>query len=288
MSEKQAIKHSGWIALGGLALLATLSFFVFIPDGQLHVYFLDVGQGDAILIRTPRGRQVLIDGGPDRTVLRRLGEVMPFYDRTIDLIIATHPDADHLAGLVEVLKKYKVDYILETGMQCETTLCAEWTRVKSQEKAVTSYGNLGEEMIIEDGLKFLILNPFFELYDQKVSARNNGALVLKFLYGRQSVLLTADIEALIENKMLVSGVDLQANFLKIAHHGSKTSSQEVFLQAVSPQIAFIQVGENNRYGHPTLEVLNRLEKFHIPYYRTDIDGTIELVLDGREYKIKKE
>lgn len=287
MFRSVAIRRSGWIALGSLVLLFTLSFFVAVPDGQLHVWFLDVGQGDAIFIQTPSGRQMLVDGGPDRTILRRLGEVMPFYDRTIDLVVVTHPDADHLAGLVEVLKKYKVGGILETGMPCETVLCAEWARIKSKEDPMVNYGNLGEEVVVEDGVRLLVLNPFFERDDQKGAARNNGALVLKLLYGPQSVLLTADIEAQIENKLRVSGVDLRADFLKIAHHGSKTSTTGDFLKAVDPRVAFIEVGKNNRYGHPTLEVLNRLESFKIPYYRTDIDGTVELVLDGKDYKIKK-
>ncbi|MDO8494969.1 MAG: ComEC/Rec2 family competence protein [bacterium] len=279
------IKRSGLIALGVLVILVVISFFIGGHDGKLHVYFLDIGQGDAMFVQTPGGKQILIDGGPDQTVLQRLGEVMPFYDRTIDLVVATHPDADHLAGLVSVLEKYRVASILETGMQCETALCAEWEKIVPKEQAVMNYGNLGEEINIEEGVKLLILNPFFELKDQKLSSRNNGAVVLKLMYGKQTVLLTADIEASIERKMLVSDLNLKADFLKIAHHGSKTSTTEDFLKAVAPKAAFIEVGRRNRYGHPTEEVLGRLENLSIPYYRTDTQGTIELVLDGKDYQI---
>lgn len=274
------------MVLGGLAILAVLSFFVSVPDGKLHVYFLDVGQGDAIFIQTPGGRQILVDGGPDRTILRRLGEVMPFYDHTIDLVIATHPDADHLGGLVEVLEKYQVKNILETGMECETALCVEWERIKPKEKAEINYAKWGEEMAVADGVRLLILHPFDELIDRHLSLRNNGAVVAKLLFGEQSVLLTADIEAMVEKKLLLSRVNLDADFLKVAHHGSRTSTTEEFLKAVTPLEAFIEVGAKNRYGHPTSEVLARLENFHIPYYRTDTDGTIELVLDGKNYLIK--
>lgn len=287
MFRGKELKREGRVALGGLVLLAILSFFISSPDGRLHVYFLDVGQGDAIFIQTPGGRQLLIDGGPDRAILRRLGGVMPFYDRTIDLVVATHPDADHLAGLVEVLKKYKVENIFETGMACETTLCAEWERAKLAEKGWVNYANLGEEMALEDGVRLIILYPFEELRGQKLSARNNGGVVAKLVYGPQSLLLTGDIEAMVENKLVLAQINLKADFLKIAHHGSKTSTTEEFLKVVTPKAAFIEVGRNNRYGHPTAEVLNRLEKFQIPYYRTDTDGTIELVLDGEDYRIRK-
>lgn len=286
MFKGERIKRNDWIVLGGLALLAVLSFFISVPDGKVHVWFLDVGQGDAIFIETPSGRQILVDGGPDRTILRRLGEVMPFYDHTIDLVIATHPDADHLAGLVEVLEKYQVKNILETGMECKTALCVEWERIKPQEKAEINYAKWGEEMALADGARLLILHPFDELINRHLSLRNNGAVVAKLLFGEQSLLLTADIEAMVEKKLLLSRVNLDADFLKVAHHGSKTSTTEEFLKAVTPLAAFMEVGAKNRYGHPTSEVLSRLENFHIPYYRTDTDGTVELVLDGKNYLIK--
>ncbi len=287
MFREHGIRKSEWVILGGLGLLAILSLFIAVPDGKLHVYFLDVGQGDAIFMQTPSGKQILVDGGPDRTILRRLGEVMPFYDRTIDAVIATHPDADHLAGLAEVLEKYRVSQIIETGMECATALCAEWERIKPKEQAVISYAKLGEEIAIADGVRLLILHPFGELIGQHLTLSNNGGIVAKLLYGEQSLLLMADIEAIVEKKLLLSQINLDADFLKIAHHGSKTSTSEEFLKAVTPLAAFIEVGAKNRYGHPTSEVLARLENFRIPYYRTDTDGTIELVLDGKNYLIKR-
>lgn len=277
--------------LGLLGFLgATALFFIFLVHGQtdnkLHVYFLDVGQGDAIFVQTPSGQQILIDGGPDNTVLQRLGEVMPFYDRSIDLVILTHPDADHLAGLNGVLERYEVAKILETGMACITSLCLEWEENKSREGGQVQTAFFGQEVETGDGAVLSVLYPFENSFDKNLSKKNNGSIVLKLLFGSQSVLFTGDIEKQTEDKLVLSGLDLDVDFLKVAHHGSKTSTTDEFLKAVSPLAAFIQAGAKNRYGHPTTEILERLENFGIKYYRTDTDGTIELVLDGENYLIK--
>ncbi|HEY4484521.1 MAG TPA: ComEC/Rec2 family competence protein [Candidatus Paceibacterota bacterium] len=285
--EYKNISKKEWVILGSLILVAFLSFSFGGNDGLLHVYFLDVGQGDAIFVETPSGKQVLIDGGPDETVLQRLGEVMPFYDRTIDLVINTHPDADHLAGLLSVLERYKVLAISETGMACETSLCAEWKNLKTNEGADLINLVLGQEIGEGDNFRFLVLHPFEDETGRTFPKRNNGGIVLKLIFGAQSVLLTGDIEKQVENKLVSAGVNIDSDFLKIAHHGSKTSTTEEFIKKVSPLAAFIEVGRNNKYGHPTEEVMKRLADFKIPYYRTDIDGTVELVLDGENYSIKK-
>lgn len=274
--------------LTGLAVMAILLVVSVrgLADGKLHVYFLDIGQGDAIFVQTENGRQILIDGGPDENILRRLGEVMPFYDRSIDLVVATHPDADHLAGLVSVLKKYKVDQILETGLACATSICRGWEEVKGAENARVTLASSGQTVEASDQTKLLVLHPLENENGKILTKRNNGGIVLKMFFGSQSVLLTADIEKQVEAKLLAIKTDLDSDFLKIPHHGSKTSTTENFLKAVSPLAAFIQVGARNRYGHPAEEVLSRLENFGVKYYRTDTDGTKELVLDGKSYLIK--
>lgn len=272
-------------ALGVLGAVLIFSFFFGGSDGRVHIYFLDVGQGDAVFIKTTKGRQILVDGGPDRTVLRRLGEVMPFYDRSINMVVATHPDADHLAGLIDVLKSYRVETILETGMQCATSFCEEWERIKPAENAEIISAKLGQE-IEADGLKISVLHPFENIQGKEIKPRNNGAVVLKLTYGKQTLLLTADIEKKVEEKLRLSGINLASDFLKVAHHGSHTSTTEGFLKAVSPQLAFIEAGKNNRYGHPHPDVVSRLANLGIKYYRSDTDGTKELVLDGEDYLIK--
>lgn len=274
-----------------MGILALIASFLLVSghtlsDGRLHVYFLDVGQGDAIFVQTPSGRQILIDGGPDSTILRRLGEVMPLYDRSLDLVVLTHPDADHLSGLNSVLGRYEVNLIWETGMACATSLCLEWEENKREEGAKVQTAFFGQKIEAGDGVSFLVLHPFEDEKGKIFSKRNNAAIVLKLLYGQQSVLLTADIEKQAETKLLAAGADLDADFLKVGHHGSKTSTTAEFLKAVSPLSAFIEVGAKNRYGHPTEEVLSRLENYGVKYYRTDTAGTVELVLDGGNYFIK--
>ncbi len=280
------ISKKDWFVLTVLGLVLTFTFFVEHADGKLHVYFLDVGQGDAIFVETPSGKQVLVDGGPGNIVLQRLAEVMPLFDKSIDLVVSTHPDADHLSGLVSVLERYGVPKILETGMQCDTSLCGQWQEVKKEKQPEITDAFLGQEIDVGDGVKFLVFNPTESLSGKFLPKRNNGGIILKLVYGSQSVLLTADVEKPVEEKLVQSGVKIDSDFLKVAHHGSKTSSTENFLKKTSPLLAFIEVGKDNKYGHPTREVLQRLEDFKIPYYRTDMDGTVELVLDGKDYVVK--
>lgn len=284
--EIKKLAKAEWVVLALLVILAAVFTSVSKSDGKLHVYFLNVGQGDAIFVKTPANGQILIDGGPDDGVIRELGKVMPFYDRSIDMIILTHPDADHLNGLIEVLKKYKVKKIVETGISCETPNCQAWQRQKDKERAEVILAYLGNKIISDDDLVFEVLHPFENIEGKKVSQKNNTSLILKLIYGGHSILLTGDIEKIVENKIVLSGIDINSDFLKIPHHGSKTSTTEDFLRAASPLAAFINVGAKNRYGHPAKEVIEQLENFLIPYYRTDINGRIELTLDGHDYKIK--
>ncbi|MBI4117232.1 MAG: MBL fold metallo-hydrolase [Parcubacteria group bacterium] len=243
---------------------------------SLKVYFFDVGQGDSIFIETEEKKQILIDGGPDNKVIQRLSEAMPFWDRTIDLIILTHPDKDHIAGLPEVLKRYRVKGIIETGVECEKPECLIWEELKEKEKAPVIFVKLGDSLILDENTKVLILSPFADMAGEKVSKANNSSIVAKIIYGDYSVLLTGDIEKQIEGKFFLAGIDIDSDYLKIPHHGSKTSTSEEFLDKISPLSAFISLGKNNSYGHPHQEVLGRLEKRNIKYYRTDELGTILL------------
>lgn len=259
--------------------LITLNlFFLFFVDqtetNELRIYFFDVGQGDSIFIETPNGNQVLIDGGPDNSVVHKLSKVMPFWDRTIDLVILTHPDADHLTGLIEVLKRYKVKAVMESGIECGKPDCLVWEGVKKKERAVNFSAKLGQKIVFDENIEILVLHPFEYLAGQKVSKANNSSIVAKLVYGGYSFLLAGDIEEQIERKLVLAGIDIDSDYLKVAHHGSKTSSADSFLDVVSPLLAFISSG--NRYGHPHKEVTERLENKGIKYYRTDTYGDILL------------
>jgi len=254
----------------------------------LKVVFFDVGQGDAIFVESPQGHQILIDGGPDSRILEKLPKEMPFYDRSLDLLILTHPERDHMAGLIEVLKKYKVDYILWTGVLRDTPDFQEWANTLSSikiggGKAQIKIARAGQKIIASKAV-FDILYPFENLEGKEFKNSNDTSIVLKLSFNNSKFLFTGDIYKSGEQELIEKGSDFDIDVLKIAHHGSKTSSSEEFLERTSPEIAVIQLGKNP-YGHPHQEVLERLEKYGIEVLRTDEKGDIEMISDGEYLKI---
>ncbi|MCK4782007.1 MBL fold metallo-hydrolase [Candidatus Parcubacteria bacterium] len=253
---------------------------------SLEVVFFDVGQGDAIFIETGQKHQILIDGGPSSAVLEKLGKEMPFWDRAIDLIILTHPDHDHIAGLIEVLKRYKVEQVLWTGVVRETGEYKEWQGLLEQEGAKITIAQAGQKIIFTGG-GIEVLHPFESLQGEKVKNANNTSVVARLVFGQNSFLLIGDISKSVERKLVKKQINLVSDILKVGHHGSKTSSAENFLKKVNPEIAIIQCGRDNRYGHPHPEVLATLEKFGIKILRTDLNGDIKIISDGNNLCILK-
>ena len=256
-----------WVGIGvliGVSVLAWVIVWDLSERGDLEVVFFDVGQGDSIFIETKEGFQVLIDGGPGLAVLEKLGEEMPFYDRTIDLIILTHPDHDHLFGLLEVLKRYQVKNILWTGVIKDTAEWKEWNSLVQEEGAKLLIAEAGQKIVLQKKpLIYLdILYPFESLEDQKVKNYNDTSIVLELVFKENEILLTGDISKKIEKQLVEKYDDLESDILKVAHHGSKTSTCSEFIEAVSPETAVITVGDN-QWGHPHPEVLSTLEQFGI-------------------------
>jgi len=264
-------------------------------DGLLKVYFFDVGQGDAIWIEAPNGNQVLIDGGPDNSVIQKLGEVMPFYDKDIDIVVSTHSDADHITGLIDVLERLEIRNIVYSNIIRSSSLYDAWREAVDEEGANVVEPVAGKVIDLGSGVTLTMVHPAESLAGRIMPARggsasggektNNESVVLMLKYGETEVLLTGDIEAKAERQIILSGANLDADILKVAHHGSKTSTLAEFLYEVSPQVAVIQVGTKNRYGHPTQEVLSRLENFGVKLYRTDVDGGVKVISDGVNYLI---
>jgi len=247
-------------------------------DGILAVVFLDVGQGDAIFIEAPNGKQVLIDAGFNKKVLRELSQQMPFYDRSLDLIIMTHPDSDHIGGFPSVLETYTVDMILESGVKCQNKICDEldkWIEEKDIKREIARRGmviDLSEEVYLE---------VLFPDRDATNFETNMASVVVKLVYNGNSFLLMGDSPQSIEEYLVSLGqFNLDVDVLKLGHHGSKTSSSESFVGYVSPDVAIVSAGKDNRYGHPHQEVLDILEKFGVEVLRTDEDGTIVIKSDG--------
>ncbi|PIW91855.1 MAG: hypothetical protein COY73_01825 [Candidatus Nealsonbacteria bacterium CG_4_10_14_0_8_um_filter_37_14] len=285
----------------GLNILAWLAVYDLSKSQFLEVNFFDVGQGDSIFIETPQRHQILIDGGPDETILEKLGREMPFWDRTIDLIILTHPEHDHLAGLIEVLKRYKVENILWTGVSRTTSEYKEWQRAlqkeQDKEEAKIYIAKSGQTIIYPGWLPGVLpgshpggklfldtLYPFENLEGQEVENNNNTSIVTRLVFDKISFLFTGDAYQSVERKLIKRGAEIDSDVLKVGHHGSKTSSAKEFIEAVSPETAVIQCGKNNSYGHPHPQTLENLAGIQI--FRTDLDGDIKIISDGISYQVK--
>ena len=245
---------------------------------ELKVYFLAVGQGDATLIRTPQGQDILIDGGPDDTVIKKLGEYLPVNDWDIELMILTHPHSDHVTGLVEVLKRYKVDKVIMTGIIHTAYDYIDWLKAIDEKHIPVKIINGVEDITIEDKIELNILFPDKDLSGQTSDNLNNTSIVAKLIYDNTKVLFTGDLE--IEEDLVVAGADLQADIYQVGHHGSNNANSLEFLQAVRPEYAIIPVGEGNWFGHPHYRTLKNLNDLRAQTLRTDLDGDIIFFSDG--------
>lgn len=275
------LRKSTTITLGGLLLLAVLTWSATqnLPDGRLHVAFLDIGQGDAMLVTTPNGRQILIDGGPSPADLgMRLGQEMPFWDRSLDIIINTHPDLDHLGGLVQLLTRYEVETILVSDAVSTSSTYQAWRQQLQTDEQTPLLAWQGMVLQLDEGVQASILNPASTT--SFITDPNNHSIVLKLTMGQISFLLPGDIEDEVERTLVAGGLDLGATILKSPHHGSKTSSSAIFLNAVDPQIVVISAGEDNWFGHPHQDVVQRYDDYGLTVLRTDELGTIEIITDG--------
>lgn len=284
-------RQSTRVARMAIAVIVILGLQILpdLPDGRLHVAFLDVGQGDAILITTPRGQQILVDGGPSPVSLTSaLGGEMPFWDRSLDLVVLTHPDADHLAGLAEVLERFSVAGWLDNGRGSDGPIFLECEALLEQKGVPRHVANAGTRLDLGRGVVLDILHPQPGL-PSPGSSSNNESIVLRLEWGAVSFLMTGDIEAEAEKQLLDAGQPLRANVLKVAHHGAAASSSEAFLSAVAPSVAVISVGADNLAGHPRQEVLDRLNHLGgTVLVRTDEQGTAEFTTDGQHLWVRTE
>lgn len=284
------------IVLTILVIVTALVWFAVIQEdrrGVLTVSFLDVGQGDAIFIDAPSGRQVLIDGGKGRAVLRALSKTMPWYDRSLDVVVATHPDLDHIGGLVDVLARYRVDLIVESSVKDEEgTDSKAFENAAEREAANRLVAKRGNVIELGRGAYIEILSPDRDVPNVDTNA---GCIVARIVYGETSFMLPCDAPQAIENYLVqldgstlltTGGNRLKSNVLKAGHHGSKTSSSELFVGFVSPDHAVFSRGCDNSYGHPHQEVVDLFRRFEIPTFDTCKDGTITFVSDGQRVSPK--
>lgn len=263
------------LIIGALIFGILVTAFFQMPDDKFHVYFLDVGQGDSVFIKTPNGQQIIVDGGADSVVIERLGDVMPFWDKSIDLVVLTHPHADHVGGLVDVLKRYKVDGVLFTGAVYEDSFYDEFLKEIDEQNIPVDIADEKADFHFDD-VFFDVIYPFEQIAGDSFENINNSSIAMRVIYKDKEILLTGDSEKEVEAELVLSGADLSADILKAGHHGSKTANSLEFLGKVKPDFFAISCGIGNKFGHPHKETLENLKQAGInKIYRTDIDGTID-------------
>jgi len=273
------------VAILVLALLAGVVWYAAIQEdhrGFLTVSFLNVGEGDSIFIQAPSGRTALIDGGPDAGVLRQLSAVLPWYKRSIDVVIPTHPDADHITGLIDVLERYQVSYVVQSSVLGNTPM---WNTLEKEIADDAKRGTIvvtalrGQVIDLGGGAYLEVLSP-----DRAVPNvdTNDGCVVTRLVYGATSFMFSCDAPQVVETYLVyLDGKGLGSTVLKAGHHGSKTSSSPLFVGFVDPQYAVYSRGCDNKYGFPSPETVATFAKFDIPTLDTCTQGTITFVSDGK-------
>ncbi len=274
-----------------VAILLIIIVQVFFPAENLKVNFINVGEGDCILIEAPNKINILIDGGGTSQSDFDVGSkiVVPYLRRKginkINLLILTHPHLDHLEGLLPVIREFKVDVVLDSGLACDSSEYREFISLILKKGITYHKARAGDNFIFSNNLEIFLLNPLYDSDFYNDSDFNNASIVVKLFYKNADFLFTGDIEESTEKKLLVWENILQADILKVGHHGSSTSDNLEFLDRVDPSIAIITVGKNP-FGHPSQKIIKRLEDRNIQIYRTDEDGTIIIRTNGQEYWIR--
>lgn len=249
-------------------------------SSTLRLLFFDVGQGDAALIITPAGQTILVDGGPDNAVVEKLGRYLPPTVREIDEVILTHPHSDHVAGLVEVLKRYAVKRVVMTGITHTTDDYLEFLRLIRDKKITAQLIDRPQEELI-GGVVLQYLEPAESFLTARPDNLNNSSIVFRLVYGSSSAMFTGDFEQ--EELLASSSAPLKSDLLKVGHHGSTNANSQNFLRAVAPAYAIISVGADNTYGHPHYRTIYYLEQLGAKIFRTDQSGDIEFDSDGAAF-----
>ncbi|HLD24501.1 MAG TPA: hypothetical protein VJB96_01155 [Patescibacteria group bacterium] len=295
--------------IGGFAtgLILLFNFLTSLPDGKLHIIFCDVGQGDAAYVRFPDGRDMLVDGGPNNKVLGCLGKHMPFWDRSLDLVVLSHPQKDHMQGLLAVFERYKIGYFVRSDVANTTDGYQKLMELVKTRRIKEKFVTTGEQISVgetaltilwpsEDQIAYFKRPPLAaqgEALSNSVlgtsasmSDLNDASVVVWLRYGSFDAMFPGDADTRVESGY--RGTELAdpiVEVLKVPHHGSKTGMTLDYLNWLKPQLAVISVGSNNTYGHPTPEILSMLATIGSQVLRTDQMGDIEIVSDGNGWRV---
>lgn len=276
-------KWSLIITILAIANLYALNYAGFLrPNTILQVSFLDVGQGDATYIRTPNGNDVLIDSGPDDSIIQKLHEVMPNFDQDIDLIIETHPDKDHIAGFAQVFEKYQINNFLHSEISSGTSFDVSLHNHAQAEPNLNNILARRGERIILDKKYGVYLDVLFPDQDtSEFKETNDASMVVRLAYGTKSFIINGDSPVSVEQFLARNDKQsLKSTVLKLGHHGSASSTSDEFLDQVQPEYAIVSAGKNNSYHHPNTTVVARVTSRHIPILSTIDLGTITFYTDG--------
>lgn len=260
-------------------------YFAVSRENYLQVHFLDVGQGDSVLLVTPDKEYILIDGGPSSGVIEQLGKTMPFWQNRLDYVVATHGDADHVTGLVDVLERYEVENFVYNGEQKNTLVYKRLMQLAKTNDANIIQATAESDFLVGCCLYIDMLWPV-NGYDENLGS-NDSSVALVASYGEFDVYLAGDLSSQYELQML-SGQKYDIEIHKTSHHGSKTSSPPELFELINPEVSIISAAEDNRYGHPHNEVLTILNQERVRVYRTDEHGNVSIFSDGDNYFVKTE
>lgn len=252
------------------------------PQPEMKVHFIDVGQGDSILIETPSNKIILIDGGPPKAGKTVIAYLKSKNIEKIDILIATHPDIDHIGGLPDVMKSIKIDRIIDSGKLHTTRAYLKYINQIRKQKIPVNMAKENERIRLDPMINIQILNSY-----ERMKNNNQSSIVLKVSYDEVDFLLMGDVERE-QEKALLETKNMQAEIIKIAHHGSKTSSSFSFLQKVKPKVALITYSKKNEYGHPVSRVIESLNKVNAHIYSTAVFGNVVITTDGKGYFILPE
>ncbi len=277
------------LASAAASLALGIGFISSRPDGRLHVTFLDVGEGESILIQTPAGRTILVDGGPDPAVLlSQLGRRLGLWSRWIDVVVATHPDAAHVNGLPAVLESYRVGALITNGEEEGLPAWEELLALAEQERVPLVTAVSGQTIKVGDGVVLEVLHPGSPGYGAAPAGRDNNSIVLQLRYGEASFLLAGDVEADVEARLIEAGAPLQSIVLKAADGGDRDGTTQGFLEAVNPWVVVFSAGDRNPRRHPAPKVVERVEVRGTAIARTDQMGSLHFVTDGRRLWVEAE
>jgi competence protein ComEC len=279
------MKKEDTIKIFALAMLVFLNIFIWMrpvetENNIMSVYFLDVGQGDSIFIEAPNGKQMLIDAGRNSSSILELSKYISFSDKEIDVVVATHPDSDHIGGLPEVFERFDILNFIDPSVTSDTNIYKELALRSGQEGSRYIKGERGLTIILDKkhGVYFQVLAPDESF---KFTDTNNMSIIGKLVYGESSFLLTGDASKAVENILAYSdGELLESDILKAGHHGSKTSSSVLFLEKVKPDISIISASATNTYGHPHDDVIRALQSASSEIIQTKDEGSIGFETDG--------